>query len=99
MFPVYVLSFIFNGMWYDKISEIVYKDFPRREEPQQKGANVYGVIVDQIQKVTLMWFFVLIGTLWSFVPYMGFPISFVYSSWLYALYCFEYAEKKRKKNF
>eukprot|EP01122_Echinamoeba_exundans_P005351 TRINITY_DN15518_c0_g1_i1.p1 TRINITY_DN15518_c0_g1~~TRINITY_DN15518_c0_g1_i1.p1 ORF type:complete len:404 (-),score=49.24 TRINITY_DN15518_c0_g1_i1:130-1341(-) len=90
VFPVYVLSFLLNGMWYDKISEIVYKDYPRREEPAAKDTEMYGMLVDQVQKITLMWFFVLIGILWSFVPYIGLPISFVYSSWLYSLYCFEY---------
>jgi uncharacterized protein involved in cysteine biosynthesis len=79
-------------MWYDKISEIVYKDYPRREEPAAKDTEMYGMLVDQVQKITLMWFFVLIGILWSFVPYIGLPISFVYSSWLYSLYCFEYPQ-------
>lgn len=77
-------------MWYDKISEIVYKDYPRREERGPKDPEMYGMLVDQVQKVTTMWFFVLIGIVWSFVPYLGMPVSLVYSSWLYSLYCFEH---------
>lgn len=47
-------------------------------------------VVDSLYGTLLVISLSLIILPLSFVPFIGLPLSFVYSAWLYSFYCFDY---------
>mmetsp|Transcript_4018 Transcript_4018/g.7145 ORF Transcript_4018/g.7145 Transcript_4018/m.7145 type:complete len:301 (-) Transcript_4018:1329-2231(-) len=90
MWPVRILAHILNSVWcFHVVGEAT-----RLQKAAQFSAMSYDRILrsvtECIYQVVLLFFFYLEVNLWSLVPYVGFPISFVFSCWLHAFYAFDY---------
>ncbi|OQR83768.1 hypothetical protein ACHHYP_14324 [Achlya hypogyna] len=86
MYPIYCISFILNTIWYQDIADDAYL----LHHGQPRPTAVREMIRDELYRAILVAFFLGQTMLSYFVPFVGPFMSFVYLSWLYALYCFEY---------
>ncbi|KDO27425.1 hypothetical protein SPRG_07013 [Saprolegnia parasitica CBS 223.65] len=86
MYPIYCISFILNTIWYQDIADDAYL----LHYGQPRPTAVREMIRDELYRAILVAFFLGQTMLSYFVPVVGPFLSFVYLSWLYALYCFEY---------
>ncbi|ETW02214.1 hypothetical protein H310_05779 [Aphanomyces invadans] len=86
MYPIYCVSFILNAIWYQELADEAYLQTHGKARP----APVKDMLIDEVYRAILVFFFVVQTMLSYFVPLVGPYLSFVHTSWLYALYCFEY---------
>ncbi|KAF0690197.1 Aste57867_18388 [Aphanomyces stellatus] len=86
MYPIYMVSFILNTIWYQELADEAYLQTHGTARP----APVKDMIIDEVYRAILVYCFLLQTMLAYLLPVVGPLVSFVHLSWLYALYCFEY---------
>lgn len=99
IYPVYIISFVLNRVWYQDIADEAYhKDWGQNnnsKQPACKGRQqflgfVIATITEELWRTLLT--VVMFGqlALFSFVPVIGPIVSGLHYCWLNALYAFEY---------
>ncbi|XP_055371283.1 etoposide-induced protein 2.4 homolog [Condylostylus longicornis] len=87
--PIFILSKIVNGLWFQDIADSVYKF--RKGRPQLIP-SFSKLIADFIFSLFVQMLFLCQSTLVSYLPfqYVGLTLCYVHLAFLYALYSFEY---------
>eukprot|EP00667_Euglena_gracilis_P015669 EG_transcript_16326 len=108
MWPVRLLAFAFNCVWSVRVFDEATR--VRNAESAPPAAQSYDRLLrhltEYICQFLLLLFFLVEATAWSFVPFVGLPVSFAFFCWLHAFYAFDYrwayenkSLQSRVKNF
>ena len=106
--PVYVLTFILNAIWYQTIADHAFS-LMRGGHGRRGGARrmarldvtrlpVRAVVRDEIYRLFLGAWMAVEAMVLFFLPFVGKWVCFVYSTWIYSLYAFEYSWALRGLN-
>eukprot|EP01137_Pigoraptor_chileana_P006425 Opistho-2@50809 len=95
VYPIYCLSFLLNSIWYQEIADAAYllqigRPVAAGNKNESVLRSISARVADEIFRMGLQLVFVLQMGLIKAIPGIGPPVAFVFMSWLYALYCFEY---------
>ncbi|CAG8556633.1 19966_t:CDS:10, partial [Cetraspora pellucida] len=92
VYPIFVLSFVLNAMWYQEIADRAYRLYHGR--PPINSNRTYPralkVIADEIYRALLFMNYLMVATIVYVIPVIGPIMSFMYFCWIYAYYSFEY---------
>lgn len=86
LFPVYCISFILSTIWYQEIADQVYL----LTEGKAAVRDTKSILRDEIYRFLVVAALLLQTSIISLIPLVGTGFSFVYTCWVYSLYCFEY---------
>lgn len=88
IYPVYILSFLLNSIWYQDIADFAYRIHHKAEKRQK----IYftKVLSDEIFRSLLVGNYLIITSLSYFIPIIGPVLSFLQLCWIYSFYTFEY---------
>ncbi|KAK9840173.1 hypothetical protein WJX74_004779 [Apatococcus lobatus] len=100
LFPVYIISFIVNCLWYQEIAERAFRVGQQRavQSGQQAKARVLAgkpmpfphMLAQELFRMTLFCVFFIQSLVAGCIPFIGPLANFVLLSWLYAFYFFDY---------
>ncbi|KAI9143032.1 etoposide-induced protein 2.4-domain-containing protein [Paraphysoderma sedebokerense] len=91
IYPIYCISFILNTIWYQDIADRSY--VLQVGKPVQNKAtysSVLNSLITNLYRFLLIFNLFLLATVVYIVPIIGPPLSFIYVSWIYSFYSFEY---------
>jgi etoposide-induced 2.4 mRNA len=99
-YPIYIISLFLNNIWHHKISKIVFilNNLNDKDNFIWNYKNILSNITDEIYYKILYILFLIQIYLSSFIPIIGYFISFCLISWLYSYYCFEFVWRIKKMN-
>jgi len=98
VFPIYCISFILSGVWYQDIADetfLLKRDISRAASPQVPDKASFQqrfvkVLSEELYRMLVVGVFLLQCTACSFIPYIGQVLSTAQMTWLCSLYSFEY---------
>lgn len=91
IFPIYCISFILSGVWYQDIADeafLLNKGADSKQAPSQN--KFVKMLSEELYRMLVVGVFLLQCTACSFLPYIGSALSTVQMTWLCSLYSFEY---------
>eukprot|EP00042_Codosiga_hollandica_P027833 m.141414 g.141414 ORF g.141414 m.141414 type:complete len:312 (+) comp52600_c0_seq2:271-1206(+) len=95
VYPFYLGSKVFNSLVYQDIANGAYEFLRGKRQRQPRVHDLYMYLIVSIADVvkTTLLELLLLAQAWAlmFIPTIGPIFSFVYTSWLCSLWCFEYA--------
>ena len=92
VWPIYAVSFLLSSLWYQDIakhlSKLVRSDV-KSHGPQPSLSTVIG---RELYRTILFSIYLIQSSMLYYLNPLGLgrPMSFVFASWLYSFYCFEY---------
>jgi len=91
VYPIYMLSFLLNAMWYQDIADVAFVIHGSKVRKDGYSIKRYlAVVTEEIYHALLLLFFMLQVGLLSMIPWVGPLLTAICVCWLYALYSFEY---------
>jgi etoposide-induced 2.4 mRNA len=92
LYPAYIISFIFNSVWYQEIAGQAYAITATESVPPPAPSREgFGASLgEELFRVILFAVFMAQMMLTSYVPVLGKPLYVLQLSWMYAYYCFDY---------
>ena len=91
LYPVYGMSFVLNLIWYQEIATQAYHVY--RGTPQEESFNYerwVGMLADEIYRFLLFATYLVLVSLLSALPVVGYVPYFFGLSWMHAFYSFDY---------
>jgi len=91
VYPLYVISFLFNSIWYDEIA-LETSRLVGASKTSQKDVNIKQLLrsaSDELLRLAINFAFLAQGCVLRLLPVVGPVFHFLMLSWLYSLYCFE----------
>ncbi|KAG9444152.1 hypothetical protein H6P81_015492 [Aristolochia fimbriata] len=102
-YPLYIFSLCLSTIWYNDIAKHAFAsmdptratELSKRQDSShtEKSAGIDKVmfgISEQLYSLLLLTIFCFEVYATGFLPYIGKAIKFLFLSWMYAYYCFEY---------
>jgi etoposide-induced 2.4 mRNA len=99
VFPIYCISFILSGVWYQDIADetflLVNKEKKADAKPLPRNQTSFQhrfirMLSEELYRSLVVSIFLLQCTACSFIPYTGQILSTAMMTWLCSLYSFEY---------
>lgn len=91
IYPICVLSFVLNNLWYLEISNRAYKLAVGEPSKLKKDyPNILKTIAGELYRVVLLLIYTTQCNLVCHIPYIGTFLSFIFFSWLSSFFIFEY---------
>eukprot|EP00668_Euglena_longa_P002830 GGOE01003311.1.p1 GENE.GGOE01003311.1~~GGOE01003311.1.p1 ORF type:complete len:200 (+),score=45.87 GGOE01003311.1:590-1189(+) len=92
MWPMRMLAYVFNCIWSLRVFDEAAKVQSKKPNAtiSQSYDRMLRFLADYICQFLLLMFFSVEANAWSFLPYAGLPVSFVFFCWLHAFYAFDY---------
>jgi len=97
--PIYLISFTVNGLWYNQIADASFiLHYQTKKKPKGKGSvrDFFRSVSEEVYRAILTVSYMIVMNAAGLVPYIGKAFSFIFLSWLYCLYAFEYKWNKEK---
>lgn len=90
--PMYAITALLGAGWYSEMYRAASDEHRRiaRKAPLPARPPSFSEVSEFIIKFVVTLVYGIVTLMISFVPVVGFPISFVLSCWLHAYYCFDY---------
>eukprot|EP00730_Choanoeca_flexa_P015367 TRINITY_DN7044_c0_g1_i3.p2 TRINITY_DN7044_c0_g1~~TRINITY_DN7044_c0_g1_i3.p2 ORF type:complete len:320 (+),score=48.69 TRINITY_DN7044_c0_g1_i3:115-1074(+) len=96
--PMFLLAKALNAMYCQQVANNAYQDLRGNAETgyqDVKQRDVLGwlgmTMADLIFSTLMQVIMLLEASLFTFIPQIGLPLSFLYNCWISSLYCFEYS--------
>jgi len=92
MIPIYLISFIINNSWLQRISQDSFLILKKQKAPTPTR-NIWQLpkeMATEIYTTTFYGMFLFQSFLSYLIPFFGPILNLVFLCWLYSLYCFEY---------
>jgi len=96
VFPIYVISFILNAVWYQDIADETFlhnRDGEKHTVAPDKATfqqRLVKVLSEELYRMLVAFMFLLQSLVCSGIPHIGVALYFVQATWLQSLYSFEY---------
>ncbi|CAG8483119.1 5279_t:CDS:2 [Paraglomus brasilianum] len=91
IYPVFLLSFILNAIWYQQIADKAYSlCYGQPVVRKMSYFRIPRIIADEVYRALLVMNYVAIAILVYGIPLIGPVVSFIFFCWIYAFYSFEY---------
>jgi len=97
--PIYLISFTVNGLWYSQIAESAFMlHYQTKKKPKGGGKvrDFFRGVSDSVYRGILTLSYMICMNLVRLIPFVGKFLGFIFLSWLYCLYAFEYKWNKEK---
>lgn len=88
MIPIYILSIIINIFDFARVAEVAH---PRRQGGNN-GGGLEFVITEKLGSIGLRICLNIEMLILAQIPYIGWPISFIYGCWYWSFSCFEFVK-------
>ncbi|CAG8461328.1 650_t:CDS:2 [Paraglomus occultum] len=99
IYPVFLLSFVLNAMWYQQIADRAYRiKYGQPSNQQLTYSRLPKVVADEIYRALLLMNYLIVATLVYVIPIIGPALSFMFICWIYAFYSFEYKWTAKRWN-
>eukprot|EP00045_Choanoeca_perplexa_P022442 m.9567 g.9567 ORF g.9567 m.9567 type:complete len:317 (-) comp9448_c0_seq1:58-1008(-) len=96
--PMFLLAKVLNAMYCQQVANHAYADLRGsaetgyRDVKQRDVLGWFGMTMADLIFSTLMQLIMLVeASLFTLMPQIGLPLSFLYNCWISSLYCFEYS--------
>ncbi|CAG8441636.1 16407_t:CDS:2 [Acaulospora morrowiae] len=91
VYPIFLLSFALNAMWYQEIADHAYRQlYGRPIDSKLTYTRLLQNVANDIYRAILFMNYLTVATIAYAIPVFGPLISFMYFCWIYAYYSFEY---------
>ncbi|TPX58496.1 hypothetical protein PhCBS80983_g03074 [Powellomyces hirtus] len=91
VYPIYVLSFILNAIWYQRIADRSYRvQVGKPVSTPFTYERLVKTLTDEAYRGLLLFNFLIQSLAIYFLPYAGPPLSFICFCWTASFYSFEY---------
>eukprot|EP01112_Ceratiomyxa_fruticulosa_P023911 TRINITY_DN938_c0_g1_i2.p1 TRINITY_DN938_c0_g1~~TRINITY_DN938_c0_g1_i2.p1 ORF type:complete len:352 (+),score=37.88 TRINITY_DN938_c0_g1_i2:791-1846(+) len=90
IYPIYLLSFVFNAVWYGELAELTYKKLGGKGETVLSYQSILQGASDELYRNLMFLTTLIFSFLLYTVPLVGPILQFVMITYLYAFFCFDY---------
>ncbi|CAG8655087.1 878_t:CDS:2, partial [Acaulospora morrowiae] len=93
VYPIFLLSFALNAMWYQEIADHAYRLlYGRPIDSKLTYTRLLQNVANDIYRAILFMNYLTVATIIYAIPVFGPLVSFMYFCWIYAYYSFEYVQ-------
>jgi len=97
--PIYLISFTVNGLWYNQIADSAFMlHYQTKKKPKGGGTvrDFFRTVSEGVYRGILTVSYMVVMNIVQLIPYIGNLFGFIFLSWLYCLYAFEFKWNEEK---